>query len=46
LGRVQAAFEYQRQFTVDTSHELGTPLAIIELETDHALERPRSARKY
>jgi signal transduction histidine kinase len=46
LDRVQGAFERQRQFTADASHELRTPLAIIELETNRALERPRSARDY
>jgi signal transduction histidine kinase len=46
LDRVQAAFERQRQFTADASHELRTPLAIIELESNRALERPRSPKEY
>jgi signal transduction histidine kinase len=46
LARLQAAFERQRQFTADASHELRTPLAIIELESNRALERSRSTEEY
>ncbi len=46
LDRLQAAFERQRQFTADASHELRTPLAIIGLEANRSLERPRSAEEY
>ncbi len=46
LDRLQMAFERQRQFTNDASHELRTPLSIIELETNRALERPRSIGEY
>ena len=37
LGRLQAAFESQRQFAAHASHELRTPLAIIQAEADVAL---------
>lgn len=46
LGRLEAAFERQRQFTADASHELRTPLTIINLEVNRSLARPRSEGEY
>lgn len=46
LDRLQAAFERQRQFTADASHELRSPLAIIELESNRALEKTRTPKEY
>jgi two-component system OmpR family sensor kinase len=46
LGRLQAAFERQRQFVADASHELRTPLTIVNLETSRALASPRKAEDY
>ena len=46
LGRLQAAFERQRQFTTDASHELRTPLTIIGLETGRILGGHRTPEEY
>jgi two-component system OmpR family sensor kinase len=39
LQRLQRAFESQRSFMADASHELRTPMAIIQGEADVALSR-------
>ena len=46
LGRLQAAFERQRQFVADASHELRTPLTIVNLETSRSLASPRKKEDY
>jgi heavy metal sensor kinase len=47
LERLQHAFESQRRFMADASHELRTPIAIIQGEADVALARSdRSAADY
>jgi two-component system OmpR family sensor kinase len=46
LGRLQAAFERQRQFVADASHELRTPLTIVNLETSRALASSRKTEEY
>jgi signal transduction histidine kinase len=42
LARLDAAFEAQRQFTADASHELRNPLAIIRTNVDVALADPNA----
>jgi two-component system, OmpR family, sensor kinase len=47
LERLQLAFESQRRFMADASHELRTPIAIIQGEADVALARgDRPAHDY
>jgi signal transduction histidine kinase len=36
----------QAEFTADASHELRTPISVIEAEVDLALDRPRDAEAY
>jgi signal transduction histidine kinase len=40
LDRLERAFERQRQFTAHASHDLRTPLTIINLEVNRILEDP------
>jgi heavy metal sensor kinase len=46
IGRLDAMFQRQRQFTADASHELRTPLTAIQGQIDVALTRPRDAAEY
>ncbi len=46
LERLQHAFERQRQFTSDASHELRAPLAVIRAEGEVALREQRSTAEY
>jgi signal transduction histidine kinase len=46
LDRLQAAFERQRRFTADASHDLRAPLATLRAEVDLALRRERSTAEY
>jgi heavy metal sensor kinase len=47
LGRLQQAFESQRRFMADASHELRTPIAVVQGEADVILARDdRSAAEY
>jgi two-component system OmpR family sensor kinase len=46
LDRIQAAFDAQRRFTADASHELRSPLTAMRGEMDLALRRERSSEEY
>jgi two-component system, OmpR family, sensor kinase len=46
LGRLEEAFERQRRFTGDASHQLRTPLAAILGQVEVALRRDRDAAEY
>jgi signal transduction histidine kinase len=46
LDRLQAAFERERRFVADASHELRGPLAVLRGETDLALRRERGGDEY
>ena len=46
IGRLDAAFRRQREFTADASHELRTPLTAIKGQVEVALGKPRDAGSY
>ncbi|HTJ25075.1 MAG TPA: HAMP domain-containing sensor histidine kinase [Candidatus Limnocylindria bacterium] len=46
LDRLEAAFERQRRFTADASHELRAPLSVIRAEADLMLRRRREPEEY
>lgn len=46
IGRLEAAFQRQRQFAADASHELRTPLAAIRGQIDVLARRPKEIATY
>jgi len=46
LDRLQRAFDRERRFTGDASHELRAPLSVIRAEADLALRKDRTPDEY
>jgi two-component system OmpR family sensor kinase len=46
LGRLDRAFQAQRRFVADASHELRSPLTVLKGDIDVALRRDRSPGEY
>ena len=46
LNRIETAFETQKNFISNASHELGTPLTTIIGEADFSLLKPRTSEEY
>ena len=46
LDRLERAFENERRFTSDASHELRTPTSVILAQSEYVLEKPRSSEEY
>lgn len=46
IARLDRAFEAERQFTSDASHELRTPMSVIMAQCEYSLEEERDAEEY
>ena len=46
MDRLDEAFEKEKRFTSDASHELRTPAAVISAQCEYTLESPREIEEY
>ncbi|WP_103876472.1 MULTISPECIES: cell wall metabolism sensor histidine kinase WalK [Petrotoga] len=46
ISRLEKAFEQQKQFTADVSHDLRTPFSVIQAESSLSLKKDRSIEEY
>ncbi len=46
VDRLDAAFEKEKRFTSDASHELRTPVAVISAQCEYALDSEKSIEEY
>lgn len=46
IGRLDEAFETEKQFTSDASHELRTPMSVIIAECEYILDKDREKEEY
>ena len=46
ISRLEQAFEAERRFTSDASHELRTPMSVIMAQTELTLEQEREKEEY
>lgn len=46
VDRLDKAFEKEKRFTSDASHELRTPVAVISAQCEYTLESPREIDEY
>ena len=46
FNRLETAFENEKQFTSDASHELRTPIAVIISQCEYALEKAKTKQEY
>lgn len=46
LDRLERAFERERRFTSDASHELRTPTAVLLAQSEYVLEKERTPAEY